>query len=548
MIKKILEDVEKSEITIGGWFLGFTGIVFIRFILEVISSPIPSGLIPSDAQTLVQYWLSFLAIILGIMCIAVYFTKNKNVAKLALFGLPVIWLGPIVDIITSFGKGHTITYIFDGPKTLLADFLNFFGPQVTIGLRMELFIIIFAVGFYVWYASKNIRKTVCASLLSYIFLFFIFAIPSIIYVAQDIFTPTNPATTGGVLNFLISSISQSNIFHNTIDASLLYGSSSRAFELGFDKLLSQISFILSFIFCAIWFWQTKKEKFVAVIKNSRPERVAFYLVLLFLGMTCAYISGYGKINVWLDWFGAVTIALSWYGAWLYAVHVNDVEDVSIDSISNNNRPITSKALTAKEMCDSSYVWLATSLFGAWSAGYYTFFFCLVYTASYYIYSASPLRLKRVPLLSSFLISMACLSSVLAGFFFLSANKTVQAFPQLLIPGIIIMFTLAVNIRDVKDIEGDKKEGIKTLPVIFGNHGKQVVGGMLALSFLLAPIFLSFYTLYILAIPAAIIGYKLVTKKSYSDRHIFYLFFAFAISSVALIAIIYWLATAMNLAG
>jgi 4-hydroxybenzoate polyprenyltransferase len=231
---------------------------------------------------------------------------------------------------------------------------------------------------------------------------------------------------------------------------------------------------------------------------------------------------------------------------MFAVHTNDVADVSIDGISNSNRPITSKALTQEEMHSSGYIWLMVALFGSWCAGYYTFFFCLVYTASYYIYSVPPLRLKRLPMISSFLIGIACLSSVLAGFFLVSADKTFHNFPPLLAIGIILMFTLGVNIRDMKDVEGDRAEGILTLPVILVKNGKRVVGGMLALSFMLAPIFLSFYTLYIVAIPTAYIGYKLVTKNKYNDRHIFYLFFAFLVSGVALVGIIYWLAAVLQI--
>jgi 4-hydroxybenzoate polyprenyltransferase len=542
MIGKIISDIEKQHISVGQWLVGFTGIVFIRFILEVISSPISSGLIPSDADTLIQYWLSFLAIILGIMCITRYFTKgDAGIAKIALYGLPIIWLGPIVDIITSLGKGHTITYIFNGPEELLFNFITFFGPQVTVGLRFELFIVIFAVGLYVWNVRKNVRATISAILLSYLFLFFIFAIPSIIYGLQNVSSLTDLVTTSYVANFLSTSISQSNISHNTIDTSLLYKSGMRAFELGFDKLLSQISFILAFIWGMVWFWQTKKEKFIAVIKNSRPERVAFYLTLLTLGIGYAYFSGYGKINSWIDWLSILTLLISWYGAWMFAVHTNDVADISIDKISNPNRPITGETVTLEEMSGSAYIWLMISLLGSWSAGYYPFFMNLVFTASYYIYSVPPLRFKRIPIVSSFLISIACLSSVLAGFFFLSADKTFHLFPPLLVIGIIVMFTLGVNIRDMKDIEGDKEEGILTLPVIFGNYGKKVVGGMLALSFMLAPIFLSFYTLYIIAIPTAYVGYKLVTKKQYNDRHIFYLFFVFVASSVALVGVLYWFA-------
>ena len=152
----------------------------------------------------------------------------------------------------------------------------------------------------------------------------------------------------------------------------------------------------------------------------------------------------------------------------------------------------------------------------------------------------PLRLKRVPVLSSFLIAVACLVTILAGFFFASADKKIQTFPIFASMGILVLFTLEANFKDMKDIEGDERDGVLTLPVLFKENGSRVVGVCLALSFLLAPIFLSFYALYILAVPSAIVGYKLVTKKPYSEKPIFMLHFIFLLGLVLLTLIMFWL--------
>ncbi len=174
------------------------------------------------------------------------------------------------------------------------------------------------------------------------------------------------------------------------------------------------------------------------------------------------------------------------------------------------------------MRETGYIWLAIALLGSWCAGFYPFFMSLVYVASYYIYSSPPLRLRRFPIISSFLIGIAGLATILAGFFFVSTTKQVQTFPIFLAVGIIIMITLAINVKDMKDIEGDKANSILTLPILFGKNGPKIVGLCFAMSFLLVPIFLSFYFSYIFALPAAIIGYMLVTKKQYREEPIFIL--------------------------
>ena len=140
------------------------------------------------------------------------------------------------------------------------------------------------------------------------------------------------------------------------------------------------------------------------------------------------------------------------------------------------------------------------------------------------------------MLSSFLISVACLVTVLAGFFFISIDKRIQTFPILFALGIVVIFTLATNIRDIKDIEGDGKEGILTIPTIFKKNGVKIVGILFAVSFLLTPIFLSFYLLYFIAIPAGVIGYVLVNKKPYNEKSIFMLYFVFFALTIILFVV------------
>src|SRR5207249_4862472 len=140
--------------------------------------------------------------------------------------------------------------------------------------------------------------------------------------------------------------------------------------------------------------------------------------------------------------------------------------LSIDRISNFGRPLPSGQITKGEMGQIGLVWLSVSVIGSWCAGFYPFFINIVCIASSCIYSSPPLRFKRVPLLSSFLIGVAVLSTVMAGFFFVSVDKRIAAFPALVGLGIVAVFTLVTNIRDIKDVEGDRKEGVKTLPVLF----------------------------------------------------------------------------------
>lgn len=530
MIHRIIEKIENQPVTISQWMIGFTGILFVRFILESLSSPTPSGIPPIDAYTLVHYGLFFLTVFLGLTCIVGFSTKNfTNSAKFILFILPLTWLAPIIDIILSKGKGFVMSYILDTPRGIVTDFFKFPSLQhvngITYGMHTDYILLLAIIGFYVWSKRKNFKYTILSLILSYVLLFLIGILPSLLYVFSHLHNSSDP-TPLSVIYYMKDLIINSNIFHNTLHESALSVSPYRFLQLGFDKLMSQIFFIISFIFGTLWFWKSYPEKFKAVVKNSRPERIAIYLSFILIGMSVAYFGGYGKLYSWVDILSFICLMFSWLGIWLYAVQINDIADIEIDKISNSTRPLVQKTLTLKEMEEMSYLSLALALIGSWSAGFYPFFMSLVGIAVSYIYSSPPLRLKRVPILSSFLISIVCLAATLAGFFFISIDKKIQAFPILLAVGIVIMFTLEINFRDMKDIEGDRALGINTLPVIFGKNGPKVVGLCLALGFLLLPIFLSFYALYIVAIPSTLIGYKLITRKFYEEKYITILHFAF----------------------
>ena len=269
------------------------------------------------------------------------------------------------------------------------------------------------------------------------------------------------------------------------------------------------------------------------MRNVRIERVLFFLSLLFLGMFYAYLGGYGKLSSPIDLLTLLCVSLSFVSAWLYAIHVNDVIDIEIDTVSNQQRPLIKGELTVNEMDQVGYLWLAITLLGGWASGFFSFYMLLVFVAAAYIYSQPPLRLRVIPLLGSFLISIACLTTVLSGFFFVSLNKEIRTFPPSISFEILIILTLIINIKDIKDKDSDKKAGIGTLANMFGENSTKVIGLCFAFSILLIPFFLSLYSLYVTAIPTALMGYIILNKKPFVEKHIFILGLVFVISSVLL---------------
>jgi 4-hydroxybenzoate polyprenyltransferase len=133
------------------------------------------------------------------------------------------------------------------------------------------------------------------------------------------------------------------------------------------------------------------------------------------------------------------------------------------------------------------------------------------------------------------IGLCYLTAILAGFFLISPIKNVSIFPSKLIMAVVLIITLLSHARDMKDMEGDKAVGIKTVLVLFGDiWGPRVVGIFAAVSFILIPIFSEIYTLFLSAIPAAVISYLFINKKPYSEKPVVWTYFWFILTSVLIL--------------
>ncbi|HEY0220914.1 MAG TPA: UbiA family prenyltransferase [Candidatus Paceibacterota bacterium] len=436
-------------------------------------------------------------------------------------------MAPVVDIILSMGKGYRMHYIYDAGKNLFLDFLKFPLFQkiigITYGMQLSYILLFIFIGFFVFKKTGSGKKTLLSLFFSYIFMFIVGSMPSVIF-----FLFGSGVEKTDITNFIYKIVTESNIFHNTLHEGPYSVSVERFLQLGFDKMFSQIFFIISFLLILFYFYKSETIKFKNILKNIRPERVLLYLSFIIIGMLLAYSKGYGKLINPFDIVTIMVLLLSWLGVWIYAVSVNDIEDINIDKITNKERPLVKNTVSKEEVSEISFLALTIAIVGGWSVGYYQFFFILVGLAISYIYSVPPLKLKRVVMLSSFLIGITCFSACLSGFYLVSTEKIISIFPILSALGVLMAFTLEINFRDMKDIEGDRANGVRTLPVIFEKNGPRVVGVCFVLSFLILPIVLSYYLLYLVAVPGAYLGYYFITKKPFKEWPIFLLHFSFLI--------------------
>ena len=535
MFRKLLEKIDNTEVTLKDWILGILCIIFVRILLENFFSTSLSGMLASDFATIVHCYLYYLGVALSLMILHGVFVPNirrgEKIAIIVFFGS---WIPPLLDFVISKGGGYYLGYPFiSSISGLVRVFFDFFGAVpivgVTPGMRVQAIVAILGVLFYVIYATKSVLKGVAAAFSVYVVAFLWAFAPSIMKVVSDF------SWSGGfrsVGQFFIDSANSSIVARNFLDPTVQL-SYLRAAETFFDAAMSHAYYIVISILLVLYVYQSRPLKTLAVLKNSRPRQVIPYQLLLLAGFFLAWTITRPQIVFnWLDVVTIVALFIGMYCASMYAMGANDIADINVDRVSNPERPLIRGELSVDDVKNANLIFLIWALVGGFLAGYYALFMMAAALALSHIYSVPPLRAKRLPLFATFLMSLAFLAVVLAGFYTLSGDKSIQAFPVRYLFLVIIGTTLGNNVKDMKDVEGDRAAGIKTIPVLFGEkNGRRIVGAFLALAFLLVPPILGIWRLIIPSLIAAALAYYFVNRKNYREWPVFVLYFIYVAIAV-----------------
>lgn len=167
--------------------------------------------------------------------------------------------------------------------------------------------------------------------------------------------------------------------------------------------------------------------------------------------------------------------------------LNQVYDLEIDRINKPYRPIPSGVVTREEALTFAWILYVFTLFRAalinlWFAG-----FILLIMLLTFIYSMPPIRLKESAWGSNFVIALA------RGVFGFVAAWSIFASPLNATPWVIgsiitIYLIGATTTKDFTDVEGDRKFGVRTLPVIYGTRRTAImISPFFILPFVLIPL-------------------------------------------------------------
>ena len=229
--------------------------------------------------------------------------------------------------------------------------------------------------------------------------------------------------------------------------------------------------------------------------------------------------------------------------------INDYFDYNIDLVNKPERPIPSGRISLENARNYAYLLFSAATVCGFLISYLTsnwipFIIVLLADAVLYLYAY---KLKTTPLIGNLTVGF------MTGFGFAFGGYTINN------PGIVgtsiflgffalVMTTAREIVKDIEDVEGDKKDGARTLPILIGKRIPAVISAVLIIvDCILCPL-LYFYHVFgaiylvIIAVAVAMFIYsaaiilksqdeKTAHKSSkYLKTGMFIAFIAFALGS------------------
>jgi len=226
-------------------------------------------------------------------------------------------------------------------------------------------------------------------------------------------------------------------------------------------------------------------------------------------------------------------------ACLICVLINDIADRREDLINSPQRPLIKGDLNIKIYSQLIILIGSLLIFFCLSFNFfYSILFPLLFVGIYTVYSIPPFRLKKILIFSKFLIALNSLLLIFYGYVFAKGNF--DLFPTNIIWYFLIFYALAINFIDLKDVEGDRATGLKTLPVLLGlPTARHLIGGFIALCFILVIPVLELDMMFwpILFIGGVLSYYFIALTPRYNERN-FFIVYLITLGSVILLNIFY----------
>lgn len=481
--KEIITKLENSKTPLYYSIFTFFFVSTLRCFLETFSDI--DGRI--SFYLFAHYYLFYIALALALMVLLCYGARERigKVARIVLPSFLVLIVVPLSDLLFSWGRGYDIAYLRPPiHRNLLLRFFTFFGSfngiGITPGMRIEIGLAVLGSFIYFMIKRRDIVKSLILAFLTYSIIFTFLITPFILKVLLDLFDLALVESQILIINFNLA---------------------------------------LSLIFCVWLFYLHCKKYLIEIIKDIRPFRLLHFELMFVLGVVLARtlsVSPAKLTHETLFYWPFIPISIMF--AWLFSVVTNNITDYEIDQVTNKTRPLVSGKIPLEHYKYISWALLASAILFAWAVSFRILFLILLFIGNYFIYSMPPLRLKRIPFFSKLVIALNSLILMMLGYGFVTESTNL---PGKIILLLLVGFTAAINFIDIKDYEGDKKEGIRTLPTIFGlKNSKMIISAFFLISHIAVYFILQSSSLLVPLLLLGLVQVYLINRENYDEKPVF----------------------------
>jgi len=512
------EKMQEKNVNPLTMLLVFLAVIGMRMFVEFF-------LIPRNFQAgdvLIEYLhnLLFFSITLILMWMLLSFFLKTNPKKLAFPMLLAIWIilmPPIADILWTKGDVYWSFYALTDFEAVYSQFVTFFGVLPSgimyFGTRLGFILAVIFAAIVVFLKTKSLFKAFFGAFFTYIIVFLMGIFPSLATFVYYLFN-------GSIKLAEIKDFHAAQLFGGTTK---IFGTELGRFQYLFAYNLDIVYFCLLFIILLGLFFWLSKSKFIAFIKNMRLPQVIYHLGLFTVGLGVGYLAYPENFN--LNGFSILAV-FCLYGAiflaWEASVVVNDIFDYKIDTISNAERPLQKGIFEGDNYQNFGIILFILSLLGGIVVGVKFALILLVYQILAWFYSAEPFRLKKFPIIATFFSSCASLLMLFMGFVLFSGDKNLVGLSWRVISLMLIALTFSLPLKDFKDIDGDRADGIWTIPVIFGEKiAKLIIATGIFISFILSVFLLNEFRLFWWALLFGSMAFLLIVNKEIKNTKVFW---------------------------
>ncbi|HWQ59606.1 MAG TPA: UbiA family prenyltransferase [Candidatus Fimivivens sp.] len=480
-----IESIETTPLSLGGFTITFLAIILVRLFVENGTNWFVSEslgyVLYEFSHTFLFFLFSFL-LFLPIVRLAGA-SSWLRATNVLLVGFLIIWTPPVIDKIVFGDQAFWSFYQFDGIQALLSDYFHFFGGSpsmgITYGVRAEVAFMSLALGCYTLIRLRKPLRALGIIFLSYTAFFILGTFPSYVAIAAL-------ASRQGLLG-----VTDADIAGYMISPRRFFGKEIADPRMSLGIRMSFVYAILAVTQVGTYLYVSSRRVFMALLRNVRWPQAFWHGGLLFLGGGLAMIYAGADPDFHLfEVLSVIVMIAAIESAWIASVIGNDLSDRGIDAVTNPMRPLVKHAIPESSYRQMGILFFSVSILFSAIVSLKAMMFLLAYQAIAWIYSMPPLRLKRVPVVATSLSAAAGIAILLSGYSILSPVEDIVPVPFPLLSFLFVCYAITLPLKDFKDIEGDKKDGVRTIPVILGEErARTLIGSALFACYVASPVVL-----------------------------------------------------------